>query len=85
MSLTPITHPLLTKAGVRHGFFTRVGGVSDGLCGAMDEERRHFPLSNGIKDSLAAGQRDRKECVIQLGEPGGPLQDARSGSVAEVA
>ena len=31
MSLTPITHPLLDKAGVRHGFFTRQGGVSEDI------------------------------------------------------
>jgi len=31
MSLQPITHPLLSRAGVRHGFFTRRGGVSTGL------------------------------------------------------
>ncbi|MGQ2990512.1 MAG: peptidoglycan editing factor PgeF [Brevundimonas sp.] len=30
-TLQPITHPLLDKAGVRHGFFTRQGGVSTGL------------------------------------------------------
>lgn len=29
--LSPITHPLLTEAGIRHGFFTRAGGVSAGL------------------------------------------------------
>ena len=29
--LSPITHPLLTEAGIRHGFFTRAGGVSTGL------------------------------------------------------
>lgn len=29
--LDPITHPLLECAGVRHGFFTRAGGVSTGL------------------------------------------------------
>lgn len=28
---TPITHPLLDRPGVRHGFFTRQGGVSTGL------------------------------------------------------
>ena len=31
MSLAPITHPLLDKSGIRHGFFTRQGGVSTGL------------------------------------------------------
>ncbi len=29
--MTPITHPLLERAGIRHGFFTREGGVSTGL------------------------------------------------------
>jgi copper oxidase (laccase) domain-containing protein len=27
----PISHPLLTQGGIRHGFFTRRGGVSTGL------------------------------------------------------
>lgn len=31
MSLSPITHPLLDVAGVKHGFFTRQGGVSTGI------------------------------------------------------
>lgn len=31
MTLKPITHPLLERGGVRHGFFTREGGVSTGL------------------------------------------------------
>lgn len=29
--MTPITHPLLDLEGIRHGFFTREGGVSEGL------------------------------------------------------
>lgn len=29
--MTPITHPLLDLPGIRHGFFTREGGVSHGL------------------------------------------------------
>ncbi len=29
--LAPITHPLLTAAGIAQGFFTRAGGVSTGL------------------------------------------------------
>ena len=36
MSMEPITHPLLTRAGVRHGFFTRAGGVSDGLYAGLN-------------------------------------------------
>lgn len=29
--MTPIIHPLLDLEGIRHGFFTREGGVSEGL------------------------------------------------------
>jgi YfiH family protein len=29
--LNPITHPLLEATGIRHGFFTRQGGVSSGV------------------------------------------------------
>lgn len=29
--MTPITHPLLDLEGIRHGFFTREGGVSQGI------------------------------------------------------
>lgn len=36
MSLEPITHPLLVRAGVRHGFFTRQGGVSEGLYAGLN-------------------------------------------------
>lgn len=36
MTLAPITHPLLDKAGVRHGFFTRDGGVSQGIYAGLN-------------------------------------------------
>lgn len=36
MGLNPITHPLLDKAGVRHGFFTREGGVSEGIYAGLN-------------------------------------------------
>jgi YfiH family protein len=68
MSLTPITHPLLDRAGVRHGFFTRQGGVSTGLYeglntgvgssddpGAVTENRRRIAGHlGGVPDDLAA-------------------------------
>lgn len=68
MSLEPITHPLLTLPGVRHGFFTRQGGVSTGLyeglntgVGSMDdpaavaENRRRIAAHfGGTADDLAA-------------------------------
>ena len=66
--LTPITHPLLTKARVRHGFFTREGGVSTGLyaglntgLGSSDDparvaenRRRVAAVMGGASDDLAA-------------------------------
>lgn len=64
----PITHPLLTTAGVRHGFFTRAGGVSTGLyqglnvgIGSTDDpdavaenRRRAAAWMGGEPDDLAA-------------------------------
>lgn len=66
--LQPITHPLLDQAGVRHGFFTREGGVSEGLyaglntgLGSADDpaavaenRRRVAEWMNGTPDDLAA-------------------------------
>lgn len=34
--MNPITHPLLDLAGIRHGFFTREGGVSEGLYAGLN-------------------------------------------------
>ena len=47
MALAPITHPLLDGAGVRHGFFTRHGGVSTGLYDSLN-------TGVGSKDAPAA-------------------------------
>lgn len=68
MALGPITHPLLDKVGVRHGFFTRHGGVSTGLYdslntgvgsaddpAAVSENRRRVAAHlDGVPDDLAA-------------------------------
>ncbi|WP_372707073.1 peptidoglycan editing factor PgeF [Brevundimonas sp.] len=68
MALGPITHPLLDKVGVRHGFFTRHGGVSTGLYdslntgvgsaddpAAVSENRRRVTAHlDGVPDDLAA-------------------------------
>ena len=35
-TLPAITSPLLTKAGLRHAFFTRQGGVSAGLYASLN-------------------------------------------------
>lgn len=66
--MNPVTHPLLDRAGVRHGFFTRRGGVSTGLydslntgVGSQDEplavaenRRRVAAWFGGGADDLAA-------------------------------
>ena len=68
MTLNPITHPLLDRIGVRHGFFTRQGGVSTGLyeglntgVGSNDDpvavaenRRRIAEHLGGVPDDLAA-------------------------------
>jgi YfiH family protein len=67
-ALAPITHPLLERAGVRHGFFTRQGGVSTGLYDSLNtgvgsgddptavaENRRRIAAHfGGAPDDLAA-------------------------------
>jgi hypothetical protein len=60
MSLTPITHPLLHKAGVRHGFFTRLGGVSTGI---------HDSLNTGLgsTDDPAAVAENRRRVAAHMG------------------
>ena len=44
--LAPITHPLLTAAGVPHGFFTRAGGVQ--------QLTANGAIAAGVKVSSAA-------------------------------
>ena len=65
---SPITHPLLTRAGVRHGFFTRQGGISTGIYDSLntgvgsdddsaavaENRRRIAEVMGGIPDDLAA-------------------------------
>ncbi|WP_395652129.1 peptidoglycan editing factor PgeF [Brevundimonas sp.] len=59
----PITHPLLTKAGVRHGFFTRRGGVSAGIFDSLN-------TGLGSSDDIAAVEENRRRIAASLG--GGP-------------
>ncbi len=63
MTLAPITHPLLDRAGVRHGFFTRQGGVSTGLYDSLN-------TGVGSKDDPAAVAENRRRVAAHLG--GGP-------------
>lgn len=60
MSLNPITHPLLDKAGVRHGFFTREGGVSEGIYTGLN-------AGVGSKDDPAAVAENRRRVAEWMG------------------
>ena len=57
---TPITHPLLDKAGLRHGFFTRRGGVSTGLYEGLN-------TGLGSADDPAAVEENRRRVAEALG------------------
>ncbi len=58
--LEPITHPLLDRTGVRHGFFTRKGGVSTGLYGGLN-------TGVGSNDDPAAVAENRRRVAAHLG------------------
>ena len=60
MALDPITHPLLVRAGVRHGFFTRAGGVSTGLYEGLN-------TGIGSKDDPAAVAENRARVAAHFG------------------
>lgn len=67
--LQPITHPLLDKAGVRHGFFTRQGGVSKGLyaglntgVGSSDDPAHVAENRRRIAEALGGGPDDLAAC-----------------------
>jgi YfiH family protein len=61
MSLLPmITHPSLALPGLRHGFFTREGGVSSGIyaslnCGVGSKDERPLVLTNRARATAALG------------------------------
>ncbi|GAA0655881.1 peptidoglycan editing factor PgeF [Brevundimonas lenta] len=60
MALDPITHPLLVRAGVRHGFFTRQGGVSAGIYDSLN-------TGLGSTDDLDAVTENRRRVAEHLG------------------
>ncbi len=57
---TPLTHASLALPGIRHGFFTRAGGVSTGLyaslnCGIGSEDTREHVMENRARVTAALG------------------------------
>ena len=61
--LRPITHSLLDAAGVRHGFFTRQGGVSTGIFEGLN-------AGLGSSDAPEAVIENRRRIAAAMG--GGP-------------
>lgn len=61
-----ITHPLLERAGVRHGFFTRQGGVSTGIYEGLN-------TGLGSSDDPAAVRENRARVARALGGAVGDL------------
>jgi YfiH family protein len=60
-----IHHPLLALPGIRHGFFTREGGVSTGLyaslnCGVGSNDDRALVLENRARVTRALGVRPER-------------------------
>ncbi len=60
MDLAPITHSLLNRPGLRHGFFTRQGGVSTGLYEGLN-------TGVGSNDDPAAVAENRRRVAGHLG------------------
>src|ERR1700744_3951080 len=61
--LPVITSPLLDLPGVRHAFFTRRGGVSDGIYASLN-------VGLGSKDDPDAVRENRARCAAHFGAPG---------------
>lgn len=59
-TLAAVTHPLLERAGVRHGFFTRQGGVSTGLYDSLN-------TGVGSNDDPAAVAENRRRIAAHFG------------------
>lgn len=64
-----ITHPLLERAGVRHGFFTRQGGVSTGLYAGLN-------TGIGSADDPVAVAENRRRVAAALGGGADDLANA---------
>jgi YfiH family protein len=92
---TAIEHPLLTLPGIRHGFFTRQGGVSTGLyaslnCGVGSNDDRRLVLENRARvthalgvapDRLATPYQIHSDVTITVTEPWEPGKGPKADAV----
>ena len=60
MKLPVLTSPLLDTAGVRHAFFTRTGGVSEGIYASLN-------VGIGSADDPRAVAENRRRCAAHFG------------------
>ncbi len=60
MTLPVVTSPLLEVAGVRHAFFTRGGGVSEGIYASLN-------VGLGSNDDPDAVAENRRRCATHFG------------------
>lgn len=66
--MSPITHTALAGAGLRHGFFTRAGGVSEGRyaslnCGPGSDDAADAVRENRARTALALGVEPDALCT----------------------
>lgn len=79
--LSPITHPLLASAGFAHGFFTREGGISQGIYqglnagigsrddpNAVSENRRRVADAIGVASDALNGCYQIHSAVTRVAE-----------------
>lgn len=74
----PLTDSSLDFEGIRHGFFTRVGGVSDGIYAGLN-------TGLGSSDDRAKVTRNRERAADTFGLPGDALTSLYQIHSAEVA
>jgi YfiH family protein len=94
--LGPITHPSLALAGIRHGFFTREGGVSSGIyaslnCGTGSRDDRAAVLENRARvagslgltpDRIASPYQVHGDATVVVDEPWAPGEGPKADGLA---
>jgi YfiH family protein len=63
----PLTHPLLDLDGIAHGFFTRQGGVSEGIYASLN-------VGRGSRDNPAHIAENRRRVALHFGQQPESLQ-----------
>jgi polyphenol oxidase len=59
--LSPVTHPLLSNGDIHHAFFTRKGGVSEGIYAGLN-------VGSGSHDDPALVKENRRRAAAHFGD-----------------